>query len=182
VAIVRLDHVNIITPRFEQTLAFYQRALKMRLGPSPIGEIGAFLYDGSNVASIHVAKLTSETVDHLLATNLAHRTRQETDPSDGFASLVGSAALDHVALNCSGFVETVAHLEAQRVPFRYFYIEAQDLHQIFIRDPNDIILELRFFEAVPAEITRRLNRGAIAAADSATGVEPSGIASKRAHP
>jgi catechol 2,3-dioxygenase-like lactoylglutathione lyase family enzyme len=158
----RLDHLNIITPRFDETLSFYKRVLGMRVGPSPIGDIGAFIYDGSGIASIHVARLTPESIDHLLTANLAHRSREETDPADDFAALIGSAAIDHIGLSCTGFVETITHLETEEVPFRYFHVESQNLHQIFIRDPNGIIIELRFFEAAPAELISRINRGSIA--------------------
>ena len=157
----QLDHVNIATPRFSETLEFYKRVLQMNVGPSPIGPHGAFLHDAAGAACIHVASVTAESVDRLLTTNLAHRTREETDPATGFATLYGGGAVDHIAFNCDGLEHTLERFRRDKVPHRYFFIEMGSVHQIFLRDPNGIILELRFFETVSPDILSGIQRGGI---------------------
>lgn len=162
--IERLDHVNIITPRFAETLEFYERVMQMQIAPSPIGEHGAHLRDASGVACIHVVKVTAGNVDFLLGGNLAHRTREETDPSNGFSNMYGSAAVDHIALRCTNLPATLQRFRDTQVPHRYFFVEMARVHQIFVRDPNGVTLELNFFEEVPDEVLANLNRGSIAPA------------------
>ena len=157
----RFDHINIITPRFSETLEFYEKVMQFEVAPSPIGRHGAHLRDASGAASLHVVGVTADNLDFLLTYNLAHRTREETDPTTGFSNLKGSAAVDHIALKCNDFVATVNRLEDMGIPYRYFFVEMTQAHQIFIRDPNGIILELLFYQHVPQDVLARLNRGRI---------------------
>ena len=54
------------------------------------------------------------------------------------------AALDHVALTCSGFDATKARCEELGIEYRVNDRQFGDLRQVFVLDPNDINLELNF--------------------------------------
>ena len=166
----RLDHVNVLTPRFRETIEFYERVLDMRSGPGAI-PYGAFVFDASGTACIHVVEASTDSLDFLLTENLAHRSRAETDPATGFATLSGGGAIDHVALICEGLLTTLERLRSLGEPHRYYFVERQRVHQIFLRDPNGIVLELSFFEEVAPEALERLNRGVLAV-DRAPAVGP----------
>jgi hypothetical protein len=52
-----------------------------------------------------------------------------------------------VALRCSGYDEIRARLTRRGVEHRLNEVTAIGLRQIFVLDPNDVLLELNFFGA-----------------------------------
>jgi catechol 2,3-dioxygenase-like lactoylglutathione lyase family enzyme len=126
-----LDHVNIITDRLDETAAFYAALLNLerRDAPPPLTPDNAqWMHDSGGRAIIHI-----NSVD-------CPRTfAREVKPG----SLTG--ALHHVALNCSGYDETMARLEAMGAEHQTNLVAAIGLRQIFTPDPNNVLLELNFF-------------------------------------
>lgn len=126
-----LDHVNIITTDLERTARFYSElfGLERRDAPAPLTPQNAqWMYDDSGRAILHLNSLDCP----------------RTYARDVAAGPTGS--VHHIALNCSGFGEIIARLEARGIDHQINLISAIELRQIFTLDPNGVLLELNFFE------------------------------------
>ena len=55
-----------------------------------------------------------------------------------------TGALNHVALDCSDFDDMIARLDRMGAQYRASGIDSVRLKQIFIADPNQVMLELNF--------------------------------------
>ena len=127
-----LDHVNIITGDLEGSARFYAEVfgLEPRDGPAPLTHENArWMYDVAGRAVIHLNSLECP----------------RTYPREVRPGPTG--ALHHVALRCSGYEELRARLEARALGYRVNEVAAIALKQIFVLDPNGVLLELNFFGA-----------------------------------
>ena len=125
-----LDHVNIITDDLEGTARFYSAVigLERRNGPPPLSPDNAqWMHDAAGRAIVHINTLSAPKVVE----------RPTGGPHTG--------AVHHVALNCSGHAEMIDRLRAQGIAARHNEVTAIGLRQIFISDPNDVLIELNFF-------------------------------------
>ena len=128
--VAALDHVNIITADLERSVRFYAELLGLepRDGPPPLTHENArWLYDEAGRAVVH------------LNTPAAPR-HYERDVSPG-----PTGALHHVALRCAGYSELLARLAGRGLVHRLNEVTAIGLRQIFVLDPNAVLLELNFF-------------------------------------
>ena len=126
-----LDHVNIITDRLDETAEFYRTllGLERRDAPPPLTPQNAqWLYDTGGKAIMHI-----NSVD---CPRMFDRAVQP-------GALTG--AVHHVALNCSGYAEMIRRIEARELAYQVNLIDAIGLKQIFVADPNNVLLELNFF-------------------------------------
>ncbi|HTT43566.1 MAG TPA: VOC family protein [Steroidobacteraceae bacterium] len=125
-----LDHVNIITGDLEGTARFYAELLGLepRDGPPPLTHANArWLYDQAGRAVLHLNSL-----------DCPRAYDREVRPGP-------TGALHHVALRCTGFEEIRARLAQRGLQSRLNEVSAIGLRQIFVLDPNEILLELNFF-------------------------------------
>ncbi len=125
-----LDHVNIITADLEGTAVFFGElfGLERRDAPAPATPLTAqWLYDGAGRAIIHLNSLDC----------------RRTFEREVIAGPTGS--IHHVALNCSGYDELIARLEARGLERQTNVVTSIGLRQIFTLDPNGVLLELNFF-------------------------------------
>jgi catechol 2,3-dioxygenase-like lactoylglutathione lyase family enzyme len=132
VRVEALDHVNIITADLEGTARFYAEifGLEPRDGPPPLTHENArWMYDAAGRAVIHVNSLDCPR---------AYDREVRTGPT---------GALHHVALRCSGYEELRARLARAGLEHRINLVAAIGLRQIFVLDPNQVLLELNFFGA-----------------------------------
>jgi hypothetical protein len=60
------------------------------------------------------------------------------------SSLTGNGALDHVAFFADGLSDMLAHLNAIGVAPRERTVPSIGLHQLFLDDPNGIVVELNY--------------------------------------
>jgi catechol 2,3-dioxygenase-like lactoylglutathione lyase family enzyme len=130
--VMGLDHINVRTPDMAGTVAFFRDALAMTVTPSPNAsntDRGAWVLDASGVAMLHIS---------------ANDVPFPSDDVRPFTPTSGSGAIHHVALRCAGYSEVRQRLEAMGIAFRENYIPQIDLHQIFVADPSDILIELNF--------------------------------------
>lgn len=129
-----LDHVNIRTERLAETVEFYTQVLGMVCRPPP-GRAdttrGAWICDDDGRPIVHVG------------TYAAPYPNDEITPK-GLTPATGSGAINHVALECSGYDETVARLKAANLPVAVGTVVALSLRQLFVEDPNGVTLELNF--------------------------------------
>jgi catechol 2,3-dioxygenase-like lactoylglutathione lyase family enzyme len=134
--IERLDHVNIHTDRLEETIRFYEEVMGLTKGPAPglDPEMTAWMFDGDR-ALIHLGK----------AGSILGEAKKEDGAPAGAPS--GSGAVHHVAFNCRDYDSMIARLERLGVEHITNTVPPVDLKQIFIHDPNGVMLELNFFGA-----------------------------------
>jgi catechol 2,3-dioxygenase-like lactoylglutathione lyase family enzyme len=117
-----LDHYNVSTRKLKETVQFYEDVLGFRNGPRPPFNFpGAWLYSG----------------DHpVLHINDISQTDKEQQPDSG--------VIDHVAFGSSGFEATRKHLAGKGVAHRVNQVPNSTRWQIFLRDPNNVEIELNF--------------------------------------
>lgn len=125
-----LDHVNIITDRLDETAAFYASllGLERRDAPPPLTPQNAQWMYANGKAIVHIN-----------STDCPRTFDRPVEPGE----LTG--AIHHVALNCSGYDETIARIEAMGGEYKTNRVDAIGLRQIFTPDPNNVLLELNFF-------------------------------------
>ncbi len=127
-----LDHVNIITADVEASVRFYARLLGLepRDGPPPLTHANArWMYDKGGRAILHINSL-----------DCPRAFDREVRPGP-------TGAVHHVALRCSGYEEMQARLDAAGLEYRLNEVRAVGLRQVFVLDPNAVLLELNFFAA-----------------------------------
>ncbi|GGC24271.1 hypothetical protein GCM10011371_09930 [Novosphingobium marinum] len=127
----RLDHVNIRTGDLEGTVRFYAEVLGLerRNPPEPL----------SPEEIQWMADESGQPIFHLVDANCENRTGGQTNPGGV------TGAIDHVALNCAGYEEIVARLQASGADFRTNDLSGIGLRQVFTRDPNNVLIELNFY-------------------------------------
>ncbi len=127
-----LDHVNVITGDLEGSERFYAQVfgLEPRDGPPPLTHENArWMYDAAGRAVVHLNSLECPR---------AYDRAVNPGPT---------GALHHVALRCSGYEELRARLLERGLDHRINEVTAIGLKQIFVLDPNQVLLELNFFGA-----------------------------------
>jgi len=126
-AIRGIDHINIGTHRLDETRAFFRDVLGLTEGWRPNFQFGgAWLYAGEG-AVVHLVDLADPK-----------------RPSD-------EAALDHFAFRIDDFEDAKRRLDAAGVRYRVTAAPGAPIHQIFLRDPNGVNIELNYREPVGAE-------------------------------
>jgi catechol 2,3-dioxygenase-like lactoylglutathione lyase family enzyme len=137
----RLEHYNIRTTRFAETVKFYDDALDMKAQRPPMAPEGAppsWLYDHSGTPSIHLIAVDPADPQTSYARVVSFR------GSDPDAAFEGSGAIDHIAFACEDYEDIKGRLEAMKVDFHENAFPNFSLRQIFVKDPNGVTLELNF--------------------------------------
>ncbi len=125
-----LDHVNIQTLNLAATVDFYADVLDLeaRDPPPPLDpKLVQWMYDAEGRAIFHL------TTPGSIMGGAQEQLSRDTGP------------VHHVALSCSGHDEMVACLKRLGLECRLNHVVAIDLKQIFVRDPNGVLLELNYF-------------------------------------
>lgn len=114
-----LDHYNVFCRDLERTVAFYERYVGLRAGDRPPFSFpGAWLYAGDRA------------VLHLVA--------------ESGRQAQGSGAIDHIAFNCENLKATVEQLRRDGIAHDIRKVPGRPLQQVFIHDPDGVMLELNF--------------------------------------
>lgn len=134
-----LNHLSIRSLEIEKTTAFFTQILGLTVGPRPQFPFpGAWLYNGSHDD-------WSNSVVHLIAIdkNDPEGLKQYLGDRDP-GSLKGSGAVDHIAFFATGLEEKLKQLKALNIAFTERTVPVIQLHQIFLEDPNGIVIELNY--------------------------------------
>jgi len=116
-----LDHVNIQTTDLERTCWFYETVLGMKVGWRPNFPFpGAWLY------------VDDRPVVHLIG----------RDPGDPTAPERDSGTVDHVAFAGQGFLELIERIERVGIPYDVRDVPDMKQRQLFLRDPNNVKVEI----------------------------------------
>ena len=124
-----LDHINIQTVKLGETIAFYRDVLDLRAGnpPPPLDpDLVQWMFDPDDRAIFHLSSPGA-----LVGTN-AINLSEDTGP------------VHHVALACRGHDAMVEKLDRLGLAHHENHVVAIDLKQIFVRDPNGVLLELNY--------------------------------------
>ncbi len=127
----RLDHVNIITDRLEETARFYAELLDLeaRDGPPPMKpDQVQWMHDASGQAILHLNAMDFPRL-------------YDRDVAPG----AETGAIHHVALRCGDFDCVKQRLDARSADYQINDVPSIGLKQIFTTDPNNVLLELNFF-------------------------------------
>jgi catechol 2,3-dioxygenase-like lactoylglutathione lyase family enzyme len=117
-----LDHYNVSTRKLGDTVRFYEEVLGLTNGPRPPFNFpGAWLYSAGHPV-LHLNDISSTD-------------RQQ--PAD-------SGVIDHVAFGSRGFEAIKQHLTGKGVSFRVNQVPNSRRWQIFLTDPNNVMIELNF--------------------------------------
>lgn len=134
-----LNHLSIRTLDLDATRRFYVDLLGLTVGPRPDFPFpGLWLYQGPHEAyahaAVHVIGLDPSDPQGL------QQYLGDRDPG----SLRGSGAVDHVAFFATGLADMLARLDARGVAVRQRTVPGVGLHQLFLDDPNGIVVELNY--------------------------------------
>ena len=118
----KLDHYNVSTRKLKETVQFYETVLGFENGARPPFNFpGAWLYSGSHPV-LHINDIA--------------QTDREQRPDSG--------VIDHVAFGSRGFEATRKHLAGKGIEHRVNQVPGSTRWQIFLRDPNNVEIELNF--------------------------------------
>jgi len=122
-----LEHYTIQCADLTGTRDFYRDVLGLVDGPRPnFGFSGHWMYCG-DVPVVHLMG-----PDHM---------RREYN---GAAPGKDTGALDHIAFRGHDAAATIANLKKHGFVFRESQVPDIGLHQVFVRDPNGIMIEMNF--------------------------------------
>jgi catechol 2,3-dioxygenase-like lactoylglutathione lyase family enzyme len=117
-----LDHFNIRTRNLGATVRFYEDVLGLEKGPRPnFAFPGAWMYSEGR-AVVHLVDIS---------------------PTDE-AQKPDSGVVHHVAFVSRGFKGMKQRLQGKDIEFESREVPGGDLWQIFVRDPNGVMIELNY--------------------------------------
>jgi catechol 2,3-dioxygenase-like lactoylglutathione lyase family enzyme len=117
-----LDHYNVSTRKLAETIQFYEDVLGFVNGPRPPFNFpGAWLYSAGHPV-LHLNDISA--------------TEREQQPDSG--------VIDHVAFGSRGFAGMRQRLTGLGIPHRVNQVPNSTRWQIFLKDPNNVEIELNF--------------------------------------
>ncbi len=128
--VTSLDHINITTSDMEGTVSFFIKVFGLELRDTPAHlspEHIQWLYDKNGNSIIHVNSKEAQ---------------QLYDRPTPSGQVTG--AIHHVAFSCTGHAAFAAHLKKLEIDFREKDTPSAQLRQIFVHEPNGVLIELNF--------------------------------------
>jgi catechol 2,3-dioxygenase-like lactoylglutathione lyase family enzyme len=117
-----LDHFNIRTRKLADTVRFYQDIMGLEKGARPnFAFPGAWMYSEGK-AVVHLVDIS--------------QTEEPQKPDSG--------VVHHVAFASRDFAGMKQRLETKRMEFDSRQVPGGDLWQIFVNDPNGVMIELNY--------------------------------------
>ena len=117
-----LDHFNIRTRDLGATVRFYQDIMGLEKGPRPnFAFPGAWMYSEGK-AVVHIVDIS--------------QTDEKQKPDSG--------VVHHVAFVSTGFDGMKQRLSSKGMPFDARQVPGGELWQIFVNDPNGVMIELNY--------------------------------------
>lgn len=142
-----LNHYSIRTTDMPASRHFYETVLGLTVGPRPNFPFpGLWMYRGDHGdvanAVVHIIGMDANDAEGL---------KQYLGDRD-VASLKGGGAVDHVAFFTEGLAAKLVHLKNLGVAVRERTVPEIGLHQLFLQDPNGVVVELNFPAAEQAAL------------------------------
>ncbi len=123
-----INHVNIVAADIDRTIRFYEDVLGMQareIPVAPAGFGGRWIYDEQDQPIVHVQQYNAE----------------RHGPLDESGS---TGRIDHIAMTCSGFDSMLKRCTDLGLEHRVNDRQFGNLRQIFVTDPDCVLLELNF--------------------------------------
>jgi catechol 2,3-dioxygenase-like lactoylglutathione lyase family enzyme len=136
---ISLNHFSIRSEDLPACERFYCQLLGLQVGPRPPFPFpGLWLYAGDTAIS-------ANAVVHIIGVDRSDPEGLKRYLGDrDEASLKGTGVVDHVAFFATGLAETLARLKQHGVACRERTVPLLGLHQLFLDDPNGVVVELNF--------------------------------------
>lgn len=132
--IQRLDHYSIRTSKLEECRKFYVDVLGFEVGERPPFKFpGLWLYNDGR-AVVHIIGF-DESDPKSVVEYLGDKRPEEVN---------GTGTIDHVAFTAAGLAEMRACLGRHGIPYQERTVPNLMLHQLFVKDPNGVMLELNY--------------------------------------
>ena len=134
-----LNHFSIRSLQIEKTRDFFTQVIGLKEGPRPDFPFpGHWLYCGDTSNYAHA-------VLHLIAMNPTDPVGLKNYLGDRDATaLHGSGAVDHVAFFATDLAAMIKKLKQSGVDYKQRTVPSIGLHQLFLVDPNGIVIELNY--------------------------------------
>lgn len=135
--VTELNHYLLVAKNLEKTRRFYQKVLGLKLASErpDFGFPGYWLKAGDNVC-VHLA---SQAPNRIRDQFLLKKHRKGAN---------GSGTVDHIAFLAKKPEEVRRRIQKHRVEMHYRSFPESKLFQIFLRDPDDVTIELNFLGEV----------------------------------
>ena len=131
-----LNHYLVVSKNLERSKKFYQEVLGMQLAERPdFGFPGYWLKLGDDIC-VHLA---SQAANEIRDTFLLKKHPKGT---------TGSGSVDHIAFLAQDPYDVRGRIEKNKVAMHFRSFPDAKLFQIFLKDPDDVTIELNFLGEV----------------------------------
>ncbi len=152
-----LNHYLIVSRNLERSKDFYRKVLGMKLAPRPdFGFPGYWLKAGGNICVHLASKRPNQIRDIYLLKKHAR-------------GVNGSGSVDHIAFVARNPDEVRKRIQKHGVQMHFRSLPEDRVFQIFLKDPDDVTIELNFYGA-KVDASKWRGRGAA----SSVVITPSG--------
>lgn len=136
-----INHFAIRSQNADMTRDFFMKTLDLVPGPRPNFPFpGYWLYKSDSDHSSYL-----NAVIHIVGINPNDKAGLIQYLGDReLPTLHGTGAIDHLAFFATGLEKMLDHLTQLGVPFRERLVPTIGLHQLFLDDPNGIVIELNY--------------------------------------
>jgi len=134
--VTSLNHYLIVSRNLERSKKFYQEVLGLELAERPdFGFPGYWLKTGDNIC-VHLASQDPNKIrDNFLLKKHPKGT-------------TGSGSVDHIAFLAQNPEEVRNRIQKNKVEMHFRSFPDANLFQIFLKDPDDVTIELNFLGEV----------------------------------
>lgn len=134
-----LNHYSIRTTDLDGCRAFYANVLGLTVGPRPEFPFpGLWMYAGDHAQY-------ANAVVHIIGSDAnAPQGLNDYLGERGDAAPSGTGVIDHVAFFADGLAAMMAHLQQLGIEFRQRAVPGIGLYQLFLDDPNGVVVELNY--------------------------------------
>jgi catechol 2,3-dioxygenase-like lactoylglutathione lyase family enzyme len=138
-SVSKMSHFAIRSTDLGACEKFYTQAMGFTVGPRPPFPFpGLWLYNGDHGsydnAVVHIVGIDPNDPEGL---------KQYLGDRD-LSSLQGTGSVDHIAFAATDLNEMLSRLKKLAVPYRERTVPNLGLHQVFLDDPNGVVIELNY--------------------------------------
>lgn len=137
----RLDHVSIGTDRLQETRDFYVELLGLTEGARPkLKSKGFWLYAGEDAVIHLVEKGTNPDAPAGADAGTDRKSMKQGEAEE--ANVLETGSDDHIALSVEDSSGAVQFMKDNGLPYWDRLLADRGLYQVFVRDPNGVVVEL----------------------------------------
>jgi catechol 2,3-dioxygenase-like lactoylglutathione lyase family enzyme len=134
--ITELNHYLLVAKNLERTRKFYQKVLGMKLAHRPDFGFPGYWLEANGDICVH------------LASQAPNQIRDQFLLKKHPKGLKGSGTVDHIAFLAKKPEEVRKRIQKNGVKMHYRSFPDAKLFQIFLKDPDDVTIELNFLGEV----------------------------------